>query len=129
MNKLLSLGFGLLLLLLTTPAFCQQAQVIAPAVFSQKVNAIAKPQLIDVRTPGEYAGGHLAKSQLVTLGSSDFQQKLAALDKNQPVFVYCAVGGRSRNASQTLLSMGFKQVYDLQGGIHAWVGARLPVAK
>ncbi|TAE59522.1 MAG: rhodanese-like domain-containing protein, partial [Bacteroidetes bacterium] len=51
------------------------------------------------------------------------------LDKSQPVFVYCAVGGRSGRSAQTLQQLGFTQVYDLEGGITRWQQEGLPVEK
>jgi rhodanese-related sulfurtransferase len=42
------------------------------------------------------------------------------LDKNKPVLVYCAAGGRSASAAKDLKKAGFKKVYDLEGGYDAW---------
>ncbi len=50
---------------------------------------------------------------------ADFKQQVEKLDKNKPVFVYCAVGGRSAKASQILKESGFKVIYNLQGGGYA----------
>jgi rhodanese-related sulfurtransferase len=93
---------------------------IAPAIFSEKIKAIPNAQIIDVRTPEEYKSQHIDQAQNINWNGNDFESKVAALDKKQPVFVYCMVGGRSKKASDKLVEMGFYKVYDLQGGIMKW---------
>jgi sulfur-carrier protein adenylyltransferase/sulfurtransferase len=76
--------------------------------------------LLDVRQPGEYEEEHLPGAKLLPLpGLSDTYQ---ALDPEKPTLVYCAVGGRSRVAAQMLSGWGFKEVYNLAGGIKAFQG-------
>lgn len=77
-------------------------------------------QLVDVRQPGEYAGGHLAGALLLPL--KDLPERAGELDPKQPTIVYCAVGGRSRAAAQLLQGLGFVEVYNMPGGIKAWEG-------
>jgi rhodanese-related sulfurtransferase len=72
-------------------------------------------QLLDVRTPNEWSGGKLANSACVDYLNENFSQSVAKLDKDKPVFVYCAVGGRSAKASKVLKDAGFKQIYNLKG--------------
>jgi len=84
-------------------------------------------QLIDVRTPEEYAGGHLAGAANVNLKNEQFKAHLANLDREKPVFVYCLSGGRSAKAAIALKDLGFTEVYDLKGGVMAWKQANLPV--
>ena len=98
---------------------------IAPATFSEKIKAIPNAQIIDVRTPEEYKSQHIDQAQNINWNGNDFESKVAALDKKQPVFVYCMVGGRSKKASDKLVEMGFYKVYDLQGGIMKWNAAGL----
>jgi len=76
--------------------------------------------LIDVRTPGEYASGHVENSVNIDFRASNFKELIGELDKNQDVYVYCKVGGRSGSAARMMEDMGFKKVYDLKGGIIAW---------
>ena len=80
----------------------------------------ANVQLIDVRTPGEYAGGSLKGAQNMDIRSADFNEQIEKLDKKQPVFVYCLSGGRSASAARKMTGMGLTDVIDLQGGIMAW---------
>ncbi len=76
--------------------------------------------LIDVRTPGEYASGHLENSVNIDYKADNFKELIAALDTNQDVYVYCKVGGRSNNSAKMMEKMGFKKIYDLEGGILQW---------
>jgi len=93
---------------------------IEPQEFAKKIEATPNAQIIDVRTPEEFESMHIDNAQNINWNGNDFETKAAALDKNQAVFVYCMVGGRSKKASEKLLEMGFTKVYDLQGGIMKW---------
>ena len=84
-------------------------------------------QLIDVRTAGEYAEGHLAKAKLIPLQELD--QRLAEIDKSKPVLLYCRSGHRSGNALKILQGKGYTDVKHIEGGIGAWQAAGLPVTR
>ena len=77
-------------------------------------------QLVDVRTPGEYAQGHIQNAANINVNSGDFSSLVSKLDKNKPVAVYCRSGVRSQTASSILKELGFKKIYDLRGGFNAW---------
>ena len=51
---------------------------------------------------------------------SSFNQQVSTIDRDKPVFVYCAIGGRSWDAAKIMHELGFKNVYDLKGGIIIW---------
>ena len=74
--------------------------------------------LLDVRQPEEYEAEHLPGAKLIPL--ADLGARISELDANKPTIVYCAIGGRSRVASQFLAGKGFAEVYNLSGGIKAW---------
>jgi len=76
--------------------------------------------LIDVRTPQEYASGHIENSINIDFRGSNFKNLIGELDKNQDVYVYCKVGGRSAGAARLMEDMGFNKIYDLKGGINKW---------
>lgn len=76
--------------------------------------------LVDVRTPVEFAGGHIEGA--VNVPVDTIQQASAAWDKSKPVVVYCQTGARSLNASQYLKAQGFAHVYNLSQGVSAWDG-------
>ncbi len=95
--------------------------------FDKKLNAISDAQLVDVRTAEEYTGGHLKNAVNIDYRSDEFEKKIGALDKNKPVFVYCLSGGRSSSAASKMESMGFKEVYNMDGGIMKWTAAGKPI--
>ncbi|MCU0445585.1 MAG: thioredoxin domain-containing protein [Microscillaceae bacterium] len=100
-------------------------QRVSAQDFAQKLQKSTQAQLLDVRTEGEFAERHLAKALNINYNGGEFAQKIAQLDKAKPTFVYCLSGSRSRGAAAVLLKAGFKQVYDLEGGILAWQSAGL----
>jgi rhodanese-related sulfurtransferase len=77
-------------------------------------------QLIDVRTPEEYAEGYIEGAQNIDFYSDTFDQDILKLDKTKPVVLYCKSGGRSANCAEKLVKAGFVKVYDLDGGITQW---------
>jgi len=76
--------------------------------------------LLDVRQPGEYEDSHLPGAKLLPLPHLSDTYK--ELDPEKPTIVHCAIGGRSRVAAQMLSGWGFKEVYNLAGGIKAFQG-------
>ena len=100
--------------------------VISPQEVYDAVYNSEKVQLIDVRTQDEFSEGHISSSQNVCVTDDDFKEKAAKLNKDQPVYVYCKSGGRSARAAKILKDMGFKEIYDMQGGITNWESKGLP---
>jgi rhodanese-related sulfurtransferase len=83
--------------------------------------------ILDVRTPAEFAAGHLANALDVDVRAATFAADIAKLDPKVPYFVYCHSGNRSATASTYLEQHGFTTIFELQGGITAWQAAGLPV--
>lgn len=84
-------------------------------------------QLLDVRTPEEYAQGHIGGAENIDFYDAGFLKEAEKdLDKSRPVAVYCRSGKRSAEAAARLSSAGYK-VTNLEGGILAWDAAGLPV--
>jgi rhodanese-related sulfurtransferase len=78
-------------------------------------------QILDVRTANEVAQGKIQGSLNIDYFKADFMEiAKSKLDKNKPVLVYCAAGGRSATAAKDLKKAGFKSVYDLEGGYDNW---------
>jgi phage shock protein E len=96
-------------------------EVLSPEVFENHLQE-ENVQLIDVRTPKEFESGHLKGAKNHHIYDKDFREQVSYLDKEKPVYVYCKAGGRSHEAAEELKTMGFKKVYDLQGGISEWKG-------
>jgi len=80
-------------------------------------------QILDVRTPEEWAKGTIMGAIKMNIFDSDFNTQLNQLDKSQPVYVYCKSGGRSGKAAKIMKELGFTTVYNLNGGIGAWNSA------
>ena len=93
----------------------------------QKLAAEKGGIVLDVRTPGEVARGHLPDATVISLNDERFAQKIALMSKDKAIFVYCASGHRSAAAASVLAQQGFKEVYNLDGGIGAWARAGLPI--
>jgi len=76
--------------------------------------------VLDVRTKAEVAKGAIPESVNIDFYSDTFVSDISKLDKSKPVYVYCAVGGRSSQAMDVLSKNGFTEVYNLKGGYNAW---------
>lgn len=94
-------------------------ETITPKVFAEKIKN-ADVTLLDVRTPEEFASQHIDNATNININGDDFESKIKNLDKNKPVYVYCLSGGRSAKAMSKLNDLGFKEVYNLEGGIMKW---------
>ena len=101
-----------------------QAQGVVNVDSAKVGELLANPgdvRIVDVRTEGEYAAGHLAGAENAPV---DQVQSLASgWDRGQALLVYCATGARSATAVQQLQSMGFKTIYHFNQGLVAWQGA------
>lgn len=85
-------------------------------------------QIIDVRTPAEYATGYINNAINIDFYNPNFEAEIKKLDKTKPVYIYCKAGGRSSEAVNIFMKNGFKNVYELKGGIMSWEQAGLPIA-
>ncbi|MCL9805072.1 thioredoxin [Flavobacterium amniphilum] len=93
---------------------------LEPKVFAEKIAASGSAQLLDVRTPEEFSVQHLDNAMNININHTGFDKEVAQLDKNKPVYVYCLAGGRSSKAANHLAELGFKEVYNMEGGITKW---------
>ncbi|MEA1785923.1 rhodanese-like domain-containing protein [Arenibacter sp. GZD96] len=76
--------------------------------------------VIDVRTPEEYQQGHLPNAININWYDADFAEQFSAIDKNETIYIYCKVGGRSAKATEKLDALGFSKVINLDGGYDGW---------
>jgi len=93
---------------------------LRPAAANELLHSGKVVQVLDVRSPAEFASGALPGAVNVSLGSADFRDQVARLDKSKPVLVYCAGGYRSRKAVEVLLDQGFESIHHLHRGYHSW---------
>jgi rhodanese-related sulfurtransferase len=101
-----------------------QAQVknLQPTNFAQVVKS-EKAIVIDVRTQGEVQGGYIKGTTVFAdINSSEFNSQIDKLDKSKTYIVYCRSGGRSSRAASIMVGKGFKNIYNLNGGILSWPG-------
>ena len=81
-------------------------------------------QLVDVRTPAEFAAGHIPEAKNIDVRGDNFDREAKAkLSKERPVAVYCRSGARSKTAARRLAAMGYR-VYELNTGFMNWNGQR-----
>lgn len=121
---------------LLTPLFltlgCSQAEDAAKNVDPKAAQALIADQkatVLDVRTPEEFAEGHIPNAKNVDFFSKSFRETLEKLDKDAPIVMHCQSGGRSGQALPIFKEMGFTKVFHMNGGFSAWSKAGLPVAK
>lgn len=80
--------------------------------------------LLDVRTPAEWADGIIPKAEKAdVMNTNGFMAQISNLDETKNVYVYCRSGQRSQVACGLLEKSGFKNTFNLLGGIMAWQGA------
>jgi rhodanese-related sulfurtransferase len=95
----------------------------------KQLNANDSAQIVDVREPGEWATtGVPPGAVLIPLGQLE-QSASEELAKDGPVYVICNSGNRSRTGASTLIKLGYAEVYNVEGGIQAWLRAGLPVER
>ncbi len=140
--------FALLLTLATALAACKPAapepvpldpptvtlpdsiRLLAPAAAQALIDAQPRLQIIDCRMEDEYLQGHLPRAYHVNyFHKEETQQRLGTLDPTRPVLIYCSLGTRSRHVAISLEQLGFKDIALLEGGVHAWLLARLPLTR
>ncbi len=127
--KNLTLFLGLALLFFV--AACknespQEIQVLEPFAFHQALDHSENIQLIDVRTSEEFSAGHLKNAVNIDVLESNFTSEVEKLNLQKPVYLYCRSGKRSAKAAAILKEVGFKQIYDLEGGYLQWEENDLP---
>ncbi|MFX0124846.1 MAG: rhodanese-like domain-containing protein [Candidatus Hodarchaeota archaeon] len=82
--------------------------------------------ILDVRTETEYKGGHIEGAYLLPHSDIIDRQDELPENKSQPILIYCRSGTRSATASNTLESLNFTQIYNMEGGFDAWKNAGYP---
>jgi rhodanese-related sulfurtransferase len=85
--------------------------------------------ILDVRTPEEFAEGHLAGALNINVLAPDFAARLATLDRGKTYLVYCRTGNRSTKAVQAMERLGFRSVYHMVEGMVGWQKKGFPVSR
>lgn len=103
-----------------------QTQVLNSIEFQKKIQDTPNAIVVDVRTPDEFNRGHLQNAINIDVNNENFGNQIGRLDKTKPVLIYCLSGSRSAYAAKVMRTNGFKEVYDLSGGMMKWRAAGLP---
>ena len=85
--------------------------------------------ILDIRTPGEYQGGHLKDATLIDYYSKSFVDEIGRLDKEKSYLVYCRSGNRSAHSMDLFTKLQFQKIYHLSSGINSWISEGLPLVK
>jgi rhodanese-related sulfurtransferase len=101
------------------------ADDVAPQEAIRLLKSNNSPQLVDVRSTAENRLGRIAGSKLIPL--DELGNRLAEIDKNKSVLLYCQSGNRSSMALRLLKGQGFTQAAHISGGISSWRRKGLPV--
>lgn len=104
------------------------AASLAPAEAVLLINR-SNALVLDVRDDAEFAAGHIMDARHVPLASLSERLKELEKFKDKPVLVNCQSGVRSHKACGILRKQGFSRLHNLDGGLNAWVAAKLPVVK
>ena len=108
---------------------CMPEKVLTAAKFAETIKNCPDITIVDVRTAGEFASGHIDKALHIDISNRNFTTEIVQLDKTKPVLVYCLSGARSASAVNFMRSNGFKTVSDMQGGLMQWRAAKLPLVQ
>ena len=120
-------SFNILILFLSFSQVAVSASYVNVSVSQAKemIDSSSNLVILDVRTWGEYLSGHIMNATLIPV--NELEGRLDELDSQRSILVYCASGGRSSTASQILVDNGFAEVYNMLGGISAWITAGYPI--
>lgn len=88
-----------------------------------------KPLILDVRDAAEFASGHIQGAKNIPVAELATRLKEIEKFKEKPVLVHCQRGPRAKSAIKLLKAQQFNQISNLQGGLSAWVDAKLPLVK
>lgn len=118
------------IVLSTVACSTSSSQEIANITPEELADMLNNPevQCVDVRTDAEVDQGKIMGAKHIDIYDPAFATNIDKLDKDQPIVVYCAVGGRSAQAASQLKEMGFKQIYNLEGGMRSWKSKGYPVS-
>ena len=116
MRKLLAMIFIPVLFVTACSTSNSSATKVSAPEFLDQISA-AEVVLIDVRTPEEFASGHLPNALNINVESADFETQIAALDKNTTYGIYCRSGNRSTVASDKMAQAGFTSLINSTAGL------------
>jgi len=133
------LGLSLLLIIgviLTVGCAAEAPTLIIEDVTAQEAFNMIQDNLdnpnfiiVDVRTPEEYAEGHVEKAINIDFRSENFRDEIDKLNKDKTYLIYCHSGRRSADALDIMKELDFTRIYHMNGGILEWLDEELPTVK
>lgn len=105
------------------------SKVISVDDFEEQIKNDSSILVLDVRTREEVLQGYIENSVNIDFYDKQFEARLGELNKEVPTYVYCRSGGRSAKTAAIMKALGFKEVYDLDGGFNAWSASNKPILK
>ena len=125
MNKLFAV-VSVVFILMSSCTIGQTKNDIELDEFEKKM-ASEKYLLVDVRTAEEFSEGHIKGAINIDYLAENFSIEIQELELESPVLLYCRSGNRSSKAMKIMKELGFKEVYNLEGGIKGWISENNPV--
>ena len=104
-----------------------EIEIVNIDTISDLIESNKNLQILDVRTPEEFASGHIPHAINLNVGNPEFADQISSLEQDIPILVYCRSGVRAKSAASILTSNGFSQIYLMQGGMEDWIRANYPV--
>ena len=132
MKRSLTLAMALLISLISTLVHAQTSKPVVPKIDAEQFDKLRqKPGavVLDVRTPQEFAQGHVPGAVNMDISDPTFRKKLETLDKSKTYLVHCAKGVRSNRAVNLMSSLGLGGLYDYHAGFEDWKKQGKPVEK
>jgi len=123
MEIIKKLSFIALFMAITTACEAQKTEGVTIISAEEAKIAMAAEEeliLVDIRTPEEFAEGNIKGAKNINFHDADFEAQMQHLDKEKPLYIYCRSGVRSAKAAKQLQEMGFREIYDIEGGFLNW---------
>lgn len=130
--RICAIVIAVIALLLGTPSFAQsdsalEALSITPSELNARRQSDTAPVVIDVRTPEEYAVGHIPRA--LNIAFDQVADRISEVEAPHGVVLYCMMGPRARKGEAALLAAGYTSVIHLEGGLAAWQERGFPVER
>ena len=108
-----------------------EQRAVSDISIEEAAELLKNPEVVvlDLRTPREFAGGHLVGARNVDFNDPGFGENLAGLDRRRSYVVHCASGSRSGRALPLFGELGFEKINHLRPGFRGWVAAGYPVER
>jgi rhodanese-related sulfurtransferase len=132
MTAILFLAFGMAGLSAESPDKTVVSQTITNKDAYKMIQDNGKNKnflLVDVRTPEEFKADHLKGAVNIDYYAPDFKDFLKKLDKSKKTLIYCRSGNRSAKSLPIFRELGFKEVYNMAGGVIEWTANGYPLTR